>query len=184
MVSANKFALEDYDTEERKALLPSGSGEPGNAEEIEDKDGWSSGRITLTALVLIILLITGAFTVLVLGGTLCRKRLPAVSSILRSNGTHDFKPTVLMVSIDGLRCVLLRQKWSRLSYHYNRADYLDRGLTPHLLALSKKGIRAKSMKPVFPVCWHLLSFLVGSLTTLYADPDFPVSLLHKPNLTE
>jgi len=32
-----------------------------------------------------------------------------------------------------------------------RADYLDRGLTPHLLALSKKGLRAKSMKPIFPV---------------------------------
>ena len=113
MVSGNKIALEDYDPEERKALLPSGSGEPDNlnSEDIEDKDGWSSRRITLAALVLIILLITGAFTVLVLGGTPCRKRLPAVSSILRSNGTHDFKPTVLIVSIDGLRCVLLRQKW-------------------------------------------------------------------------
>ena len=112
---ANKPSLEDYDLEERKALLPFGSGH--NSEEIDedkkDEDGWSSRRITLAALVLIILLITGAFTVLVLGGTPCRKRLPAVSSILRSNGTHDFKPTVLIVSIDGLRCVLLRQKWIR-----------------------------------------------------------------------
>ena len=33
----------------------------------------------------------------------------------------------------------------------HRADYLDRGLTPHLLDISKKGLRAKSMKPVFPV---------------------------------
>jgi hypothetical protein len=32
-----------------------------------------------------------------------------------------------------------------------RADYLDRGLTPHLLDVSKKGLRAKFMKPVFPV---------------------------------
>jgi len=54
------------------------------------------------------------------------------------------------VSIDGLR-----------------ADYLDRGLTPHLLALSKKGLRAKSMKPVFPTLtfpnhWALM-------TGLYAE---------------
>ena len=46
----------------------------------------------------------------------------------------------------------------KLTYHYNRADYLDRGLSPHLLALSKKGLRAKSMKPIFPVCWLLLFF--------------------------
>lgn len=113
MVSGNRIALEDYDPEERKALLPSGSGEPDNlnSEDIEDKDGWSSRRITLTALVLIVLLITGAFTILVLGGSPGRKRQPAASSILRSNGTHEFKPTVLIVSIDGLRCVLLRQKW-------------------------------------------------------------------------
>ena len=112
MVSANKLALGDYDPEERKALLPSGSGERDNSEDIEDKleDGWSSRKITLTALVLIILLITGAFTLMVLCGSPGRKRQPAASSILRSNGTHEFKPTVLIVSIDGLRCVPLCQK--------------------------------------------------------------------------
>ena len=110
MASASKFPLEDHDPEERKALLPSGSAdsEPDN---IEDKDGWSTRRISLTALVLIILLITGAFTaLLVLGGYPGRKGQPAASSILRSNGTHEFKPTVLIVSIDGLRSVPLRQK--------------------------------------------------------------------------
>ena len=34
---------------------------------------------------------------------------------------------------------------------YCRADYLDRGLTPNLLGISKNGLRAKSMKSVFPV---------------------------------
>lgn len=47
-----------------------------------------------------------------------------------------------------------------------RADYLDRGLTPHLLALSKKGLRAKSMKPVFPVRSPHLQFPQLSLTFL------------------
>ena len=31
------------------------------------------------------------------------------------------------------------------------ADYLDRGFTPHLLDISKQGLRAKFMRPVFPV---------------------------------
>lgn len=53
---------------------------------------------------------------------------------LYSNGTHEFKKTVLMISIDGFR-----------------ADYLDRGFTPHLLDISQKGVRAEHMKPVFPV---------------------------------
>ncbi|TFK24366.1 nucleotide pyrophosphatase [Coprinopsis marcescibilis] len=68
----------------------------------------------------------------------------------KSNGTHDFKRTVVMVSIDGLR-----------------AAYLDRGLTPHLLDISKKGLRAKAMRPIFPTLtfpnhWALM-------TGLYAE---------------
>lgn len=65
---------------------------------------------------------------------------------LYSNGTHEFKKTVLMVSIDGFR-----------------ADYLDRGLTPHMLDISREGVRAEYMKPVFTVCtllcyltWYIL----------------------------
>ncbi|KAH7885418.1 Phosphodiest-domain-containing protein [Phlebopus sp. FC_14] len=69
---------------------------------------------------------------------------------LFSNGTHQFKRTVILISIDGLR-----------------ADYLDRGLTPHLLDISKQGIRAKYMKPIFPTLtfpnhWTLM-------TGLYAE---------------
>jgi len=52
-----------------------------------------------------------------------------------------------MVSIDGLR-----------------ADYLDRGFTPHLLDISKQGLRAKSLRPVFPTLtfpnhWALMTGL-------------------------
>ncbi|KAI9508874.1 midasin nuclear AAA ATPase [Russula earlei] len=81
---------------------------------------------------------------------------------LRSNGTHQFKRTVVLVSIDGLR-------YSAFYAHQllfaddisHRADYLDRGLTPHLLDISKKGLRAKFMKPIFPT----LTFPTG----LYAE---------------
>ncbi|KAF4591028.1 hypothetical protein EYR40_009626 [Pleurotus pulmonarius] len=73
-----------------------------------------------------------------------------VGEKLRSNGTHDFKRTVVLISIDGFR-----------------ADYLDRGLTPHLLDISKQGIRAKFMRPIFPTLtfpnhWTLI-------TGLYAE---------------
>ena len=40
---------------------------------------------------------------------------------------------VVLISIDGFR-----------------ADYLDRGLTPNLLALAADGVRAKAMRPSFP----------------------------------
>jgi hypothetical protein len=51
-----------------------------------------------------------------------------------SNGTHLFRRTVVLVSFDGLR-----------------SDYLLRGLTPHLTNISKQGIHAEYMKPIFPV---------------------------------
>lgn len=51
----------------------------------------------------------------------------------RWNGTHWFDKTVLIISLDGVR-----------------ADYLERGLTPNLLSISKKGLRAEHMVPRFP----------------------------------
>ncbi|KAI6016235.1 nucleotide pyrophosphatase [Pisolithus marmoratus] len=78
------------------------------------------------------------------------------------NGTHEFKRTVILVSIDGLR-----------------ADYLDRGLTPHLLEISKQGIRAEFMKPVFPTLtfpnhWSLMTGLYpeshGIVANSFWDP--------------
>lgn len=58
----------------------------------------------------------------------------------------------------------------------NRADYLDRGFTPHLLDISKQGLRAKFMRPIFPVrtmpqpCYEILTFV--------PDVDIPVSSLN------
>lgn len=39
------------------------------------------------------------------------------------NGTHWYDKTVIVISLDGVR-----------------ADYLERGLTPHLLNISRKGL--------------------------------------------
>ncbi|KAJ2551867.1 hypothetical protein EV175_003527 [Coemansia sp. RSA 1933] len=50
-----------------------------------------------------------------------------------SNGTHWFRPTLVVVSLDGFR-----------------ADYIDRGVTPELVKLGKRGLRAEYMEPSFP----------------------------------
>ncbi|KAJ2725907.1 hypothetical protein GGI07_000952 [Coemansia sp. Benny D115] len=49
------------------------------------------------------------------------------------NGTHWFRPTVVLVSVDGFR-----------------ADYLDRNITPALRHIGKQGLRADYMIPSFP----------------------------------
>ncbi|GJJ13180.1 hypothetical protein Clacol_007431 [Clathrus columnatus] len=92
------------------------------------------------------------------------------NDILVSNGTHEFKPTVLMVSIDGLR-----------------ADYLDRGLTPHLLEISRVGLRAEWMRPIFPTLtfpnhWALLTGLYaeshGIVANNFWDPETNSTFLY------
>ncbi|GAA98799.1 uncharacterized protein L969DRAFT_76526 [Mixia osmundae IAM 14324] len=50
-----------------------------------------------------------------------------------SNGTAKFRKTVIIVSLDGVR-----------------PDYLERSLTPNLVDISEKGLKAEYMKPVFP----------------------------------
>ena len=67
-----------------------------------------------------------------------------------SNGTHQYQKTVLLVSIDGLRLVISPLPSIELK-DCCRASYLDWGLTPHLLHISKRGLRARYMKPSFPV---------------------------------
>ncbi|KAJ6452538.1 alkaline-phosphatase-like protein [Mycena vitilis] len=159
--TSSRKPYDDSRTEERKGLL-SGSDEfegPSDSDnwkaeaELEDTDrGWSRRKIVGSAVGLIALLITGAFTrsLFVSPSTATHPNLMFHGAGVRSNGTHDFKRTVLIVSIDGLR-----------------ADYLDRGLTPHLLDISKQGLRAKALVPIFPTLtfpnhWALM-------TGLYAE---------------
>ncbi|PVG02267.1 Phosphodiest-domain-containing protein [Serendipita vermifera] len=89
---------------------------------------------------------------------------------LMSNGTHEYKKTVLLVSIDGLR-----------------ADYLDRGLTPHLIHISKRGLRAEWMKPAFPSLtfpnhWTLMTGLHpeshGIIGNNFYDPNFEAEFVY------
>ena len=68
---------------------------------------------------------------------------------------------------------LISTVWPLTCSTCNRADYLDRGLTPHLLDISKKGLRAKFMKPVFPVCSAYLWTMV-LLTNPHSDFNISV----------
>ncbi|KAG8907981.1 hypothetical protein FRB99_001147 [Tulasnella sp. 403] len=87
---------------------------------------------------------------------------PTQAMEILSNGTHDFRRTVLVVSLDGLR-----------------AEYVDRNLTTHLHDISLKGLRAKYMEPVFPSLtfpnhWALMTGLFaeshGIVANLFFDP--------------
>lgn len=92
--------------EEEEGLL---SGVPDHSSKDEEPDTghvWSRRKIIGTASVFIALLISGAFVRTLLRGPVS----PSTHSLwftgggdLRSNGTHDFKRTVIIVSIDGLR---------------------------------------------------------------------------------
>lgn len=77
----------------------------------------------------------------------------------RWNGTHWFDPTVILISLDGVG-----------------TDYLEEGLTPHLLDISRRGIRAEYLRPSFPTLtfpnhWTLLTGLYPSAHGIVAN-DF------------
>ncbi|KAJ3553887.1 hypothetical protein NM688_g3383 [Phlebia brevispora] len=132
--------------EEREGLL-SGK-EYYDGQDGSDQHDVSRKRVYLLAGILAFLMLSAVFGPPMLKSP--RPRADFDCHKLRSNGTHTFRKTSLIVSIDGLR-----------------ASYLDRGLTPHLLDISKKGLRAKSMRPIFPTLtfpnhWALM-------TGLYAE---------------
>ncbi|KAF9464150.1 Phosphodiest-domain-containing protein [Collybia nuda] len=137
------FSYHD-NAEEEEGLLSGTS-------EHSERQPWSRKKVVGVAAFFILLLISGAFIRTLLRGPIVHPNsMWYTGSDTQTNGTHEFKRTVVIVSIDGLR-----------------ADYLDRGLTPHLLSISKNGLRAKSMRPIFPTLtfpnhWALM-------TGLYAE---------------
>jgi Type I phosphodiesterase / nucleotide pyrophosphatase len=155
-------SVKNKNDEEREGLL-SGVQDPERELDLPEHHGlglswshrpWSGSRLAALAAACIFFLIGVVFarTFLLIDPTdhFASKNVQDVTS----NGTHDFRKTVLIVSIDGLRCELtLCSVFDPKLIVDARADYLDRGLTPHLLDISKQGLRAKFMRPVFPVCF-------------------------------
>ncbi|UNI13798.1 hypothetical protein JDV02_000505 [Purpureocillium takamizusanense] len=120
----------------------------GDTTEREDSDEVDRRRLNMMAsakaergrswrrAVLIYALISIGFAILVLfAWKLSRKDKSAttVEPHLVTNGTALFAPTTIIISLDGFR-----------------ADFLQRGITPHLNALAKEGISPKYMLPSFP----------------------------------
>lgn len=100
----------EVEDEESKALLSSeeshnsGQLDPAIVEAIRS-DIW---RLIIRYSVFGVILTVITLATLIFGFGCRIKTHPNLAfhgSELRSNGTHDFKRTVLMVSIDGLRCV-------------------------------------------------------------------------------
>ncbi|KAL4081232.1 alkaline-phosphatase-like protein [Scleroderma citrinum] len=152
------------DDEERRRLLANVDG--GDADEQSSASKFTRWK-PLASLSAMLLLLLGGTVYFAAHVSVSR---PDTGKELLSNGTHEFKRTVILVSIDGLR-----------------ADYLDRGLTPHLLDISKQGIRAKYMKPIFPTVtfpnhWALMTGLHaeshGIIANSFWDPTSETMFLY------
>ena len=87
--------------EERRGLL---TGEEDKEYKEDVPAEWSSKKVFGVAIAFILLLV-GAVVAKTKLATLFRPS-KAYHDEIRSNGTNDFRKTVLIVSIDGLRCVL------------------------------------------------------------------------------
>ncbi|KAL9600442.1 MAG: hypothetical protein Q9219_003195 [cf. Caloplaca sp. 3 TL-2023] len=82
--------------------------------------------IGLAMLLLFLLLVLGAYNA-------SRRFKRGISLETLSNGTSDFAPTTILISLDGFR-----------------ADFLRRGLTPTLNSFVAEGVSPKYMLPSFP----------------------------------
>lgn len=78
-----------------------------------------------------------------------------------SNGTHLFQKTVILISLDGVR-----------------ADYLDLGLTPHLLNIAQVGLRAEYLQPVNILAgFRVSSFNIYSIFRSFLPSPFQIITL-------
>lgn len=103
LLSHRQSSQSNYDIEERRRLLNEDCIEKSEPET--QPRAWPTQKIAITTLILTGLLITGTVAWMDLIWPYSRHKFPFHEDALRSNGTHDFRRTVLMVSIDGLRCL-------------------------------------------------------------------------------
>ena len=127
------------------------------------------GRLTL-----IYLSIVGLFAILLFGAyTVSPKRhklAPTEHRLTKyTNGTHIFRPTTILISLDGFR-----------------ADFLNRGITPALNAFIASGVSPRYMLPSFPSVTFPNHFTLvtglypeshGVVGNQFWDPDFQEEFL-------
>jgi predicted AlkP superfamily pyrophosphatase or phosphodiesterase len=103
--------------------------------EIYDNKEWERGPPPRRRLAIIHIVVLALFVVLAFGAWHASKRKPGAPINTQTfwNGTHAFKPTTILISLDGFR-----------------ADFLNRGLTPALNAFIASGVSPRYMLPSFP----------------------------------
>jgi hypothetical protein len=119
----------DHD-EETKGLLSDSEGLAANAQDVfseKDSRPWRKNICIGALLVTLLLGVYGAVMGYSRSQNLARaKALHFDGDEVRSNGTHDFKRTVLLVSIDGLRYVLFGFYGSCVEYFLVNKSRLPR----------------------------------------------------------
>ncbi|KAN0087493.1 Alkaline-phosphatase-like, core domain containing protein [Tylopilus felleus] len=150
LVCTTTMAIPNGD--EERPLLQEEEEEDNNVQPTIPAQSCSTWKILAALSALVVLAVGGAAY---FGSRTSQK--PTRNTPRLSNGTHEFKRTVILISIDGLS-----------------ASYLDRGLTPHLLDISHQGLRAKYMKPIFPTLtfpnhWALMTGLYAESHGLIAN---------------
>ncbi|KAI1613312.1 nucleotide pyrophosphatase [Exophiala viscosa] len=120
------------------------------------------GRLTV-----IYLSIVALFVALVFGAYKASRKHISPSNVhppTLSNGTHTFRPTTILVSLDGFR-----------------ADFLNRNLTPALSAFIASGVSPKYLLPSFPSVTFPNHFTLvtglypeshGIVSNQFWDPDY------------
>ena len=104
--NSDNFDDDYFEKETGSGLYEGKLKRPDDDDPERDSAGWSRGKIVKAAVSLIVLLVLGAFARVLLVSPRPVQDHPNLlfnGDALRSNGTHDFKRTVLVVSIDGLR---------------------------------------------------------------------------------
>ncbi|KAF3159109.1 hypothetical protein TWF225_007669 [Orbilia oligospora] len=109
--------------------------EEGSAKKVKvyDVDRETARRPTVIKLAVFTLALT-AFLVALIGGAMqYSSSSSGFSKSILSNGTHEYHPTTILISLDGFR-----------------ADFLKRGLSPTLQKFIDEGVSPPYMYPSFP----------------------------------
>ena len=134
-------------------------------ESPSDIDQQQVRRRKLVNFILIPLVLMGIFASFMFGSYKLSEGRDSLTGLaqLRSNGTHSFGPTTILISLDGFR-----------------ADFLNRNITPTLNSFIAEGISPKYMLPSFPSVtfpnhWTLVTGLYpeshGVVGNSFWDPD-------------
>ncbi|KAK6336647.1 hypothetical protein TWF718_009443 [Orbilia javanica] len=109
--------------------------EEGSAKKVKvyDVDRETARRPTIIKLAVFTLALT-AFLVALIGGAMqYSSSSSGFSKSILSNGTHEYHPTTILISLDGFR-----------------ADFLKRGISPTLQKFINEGVSPPYMYPSFP----------------------------------